>query len=104
MDAHAAEQLHRPARLRQAQVPAHDILAPQGSTYTVPQTNFYRAMREPNARAEGIAQVFLGTRLKCAQCHNHPFDRWTQDDYFQWSAVFARVDYKIISNKIEDKS
>jgi hypothetical protein len=61
-------------------------------------------MREPNARAEGIAQVFLGTRLKCAQCHNHPFDRWTQDDYFQWSAVFARVDYKIISNKIEDKS
>lgn len=83
---------------------AHAILAAQGSTYTVPQTNFYRAMREPNARAEGIAQVFLGTRLKCAQCHNHPFDRWTQDDYFQWSAVFARVDYKIISNKVEDKS
>jgi hypothetical protein len=83
---------------------AHAILASQGSTYTVPQTNFYRAMRDPNARAEGIAQVFLGTRLKCAQCHNHPFDRWTQDDYFQWSAVFARVDYKIISNKVEDKS
>jgi hypothetical protein len=83
---------------------AHAILASQGSTYTVPQTNFYRAMRDPNARAEGIAQVFLGTRLKCAQCHNHPFDRWTQDDYFQWSAVFARVDYKIVSNKVEDKS
>jgi len=83
---------------------AHEILAAQGSTYKVPQTNFYRAMREPNARAEGIAQVFLGTRLKCAQCHNHPFDRWTQDDYFEWSAVFARVDYKIISNKVEDKS
>lgn len=80
------------------------VLSAQGSTYTVPQTNFYRAMREPNARGEGIARVFLGTRLQCAQCHNHPFDRWTQDDYFQWSAVFSRVDYKIINNKIEDKS
>jgi len=78
---------------------AREILSAQGSTYTVPQANFYRAMREPNARAEGIAQVFLGTRLKCAQCHNHPFDKWTQDDYFQWSAVFARVDYTVIENK-----
>lgn len=83
---------------------SHAVLAAQGSTYTVPQTNFYRAMREPNARAEGIARVFLGTRLQCAQCHNHPFDRWTQDDYFQWSAVFSRVDYKIINNEVEDKS
>jgi hypothetical protein len=83
---------------------SHAVLAAQGSTYTVPQTNFYRAMREPNARAEGIARVFLGTRLQCAQCHNHPFDRWTQDDYFQWSAVFSRVDYRIINNEVEDKS
>ncbi|MFZ4763665.1 MAG: DUF1549 and DUF1553 domain-containing protein [Roseimicrobium sp.] len=83
---------------------AHAILGATGSTYTMPPANFYRAMREPNARAEGIARVFLGTRLQCAQCHNHPFDRWTQNDYFQWSAVFARVDYKIISNKVEDKS
>ncbi len=83
---------------------ARAVLSAQGSTYQVPETNFYRAMREPNARAEGIARVFLGTRLQCAQCHNHPFDRWTQDDYFQWSAVFSRVDYQIINNKIEDKS
>ena len=83
---------------------SHEVLAAQGSTYEVPQTNFYRAMREPNARAEGIARVFLGTRLQCAQCHNHPFDKWTQDDYFQWSAVFSRVDYKIINNEVEDKS
>lgn len=80
------------------------VLSAQGSTYQVPETNFYRAMREPNARAEGIARVFLGTRLQCAQCHNHPFDRWTQDDYFQWSAVFSRVDYRIVNNKVEDKS
>ncbi len=83
---------------------ARAVLAAQGSTYQVPETNFYRAMREPNARAEGIARVFLGTRLQCAQCHNHPFDRWTQDDYYQWSAVFSRVDYKIVNNKVEDRS
>lgn len=83
---------------------AKAVLSAQGSTYKVPEANFYRAMREPNARAEGIAQVFLGTRLKCAQCHNHPFDRWTQDDYFNWSAVFARVSYKIIKNEGVDKN
>jgi len=82
----------------------HDILAAKGSTYQVPESNFYRAMREPNARAEGIARIFLGTRLQCAQCHNHPFDRWTQDDYFNWSAVFSRIDYKIHDNKGIDKN
>lgn len=80
------------------------ILVAQGSTYAVPQANFYRAMREPNARAEGIARIFLGTRLQCAQCHNHPFDRWTQDDYFNWSAVFGRIDYKILDQKGVDKN
>ncbi len=83
---------------------ARAILSAQGSTYQVPQTNFYRAMREPNARAEGIARVFLGTRLQCAQCHNHPFDKWTQDDYFNWAAVFSRIDYKILDNKGVDKN
>jgi hypothetical protein len=83
---------------------ARSILAAQGSTYDVPESNFYRAMREPNARGEGIARVFLGTRLQCAQCHNHPFDKWTQDDYFQWSAVFGRVDYKILDNEGVDKN
>ena len=80
------------------------IVSAQGSTYTVPQANFYRAMREANPRAEALAQIFLGTRLRCAQCHNHPFDKWTQDDYFNWSAVFSRVDYKEINNTRLDKS
>lgn len=82
----------------------YDIIASQGSSYEIPQTNFYRAMRDPNARAEGIARIFLGTRLQCAQCHNHPFDRWTQDDYFNWSAVFSRIDYKILSQEGVDKN
>ena len=81
------------------------MLASRGSTYHEPETNFYRANRTPELRATTAAQVFLGTRLQCAQCHNHPFDRWTQDDYYNWSAVFAQVDYKILSNiKPRDKN
>ena len=83
---------------------AKEILAARGSTYDVPPTNFYRALRVPEARAESAAQVFLGIRLQCAKCHNHPFDRWTQDDYYGWSNFFARIDYKIIENKRRDKS
>src|SRR5207245_3951460 len=48
-------------------------------------------------------QVFLGIRLQCARCHNHPFDRWTQDDYHSLSAFFARVDYEIIENNRRDR-
>lgn len=76
-----------------------DILIAQGSTYDVPEANFYRAIRTAESRAQAIAQVFLGTRLQCAQCHNHPFDRWTQDDYFEWAAVFSRIDYDILESK-----
>jgi len=83
---------------------AGEIIEARGSTYTVPPTNFYRALRVPEARAEAAAQVFLGIRLQCAKCHNHPFDRWTQDDYYGWSNFFARVDYKIIENKRRDKN
>ena len=45
--------------------------------------------------------MFLGTRLRCAECHNHPSDRWTQDDYYDWAGLFARVDYKVLENKRE---
>ena len=81
---------------------ARELIASRGSTYANPEANFYRANRTPVIRAEAAAQVFLGTRLQCAQCHNHPFDRWTQDDYYDWAALFARVDYKILENKRRD--
>ena len=83
---------------------AAELIEARGSTYEVPQTNLYRAIRKPEARGEAIAQVFLGVRLQCARCHNHPFDRWTQDDYYGWSNFFARIDYKIIENKRRDKN
>jgi hypothetical protein len=83
---------------------AHELLAARGSTYRNPPANFYRAMRDPITRAESIGQVFLGVRLQCAKCHNHPFDRWTQDDYNGWTEVFRRVDYKVLENRRRDKN
>ncbi len=83
---------------------AAELIEARGSTYKTPETNFYRALRTPEERGETVAQLFLGIRLACAKCHNHPFDRWTQDDYYGWSGMFARIDYEIVENKRRDKN
>src|SRR5688572_5305450 len=70
---------------------ARELIFARGSTYRSPAANFYRPNRDPATRAKAAAQLFLGTRLQCAECHNHPHERWTQDDYYDWAAVFARV-------------
>jgi len=80
------------------------LIASRGSTYDDPPANFYRALRDPFARSEAVAQLFLGARLQCAKCHNHPFDRWTQNDYYSWGNLFARVDYKILENNRRDRN
>jgi hypothetical protein len=82
---------------------ARELIRSRGSTYQQPAANFYRALREPQVRAEAVAQVFLGIRLQCARCHNHPFDRWTQDDYHSLAAFFARVQYRIVENHRKDR-
>ena len=79
-----------------------ELVAARGSTYANPPANYYRALRDPVSRGEATAQVFLGVRLACAQCHNHPFDRWTQDDYYGWADVFGRVQYKVFENRRRD--
>ncbi|PYI87433.1 MAG: hypothetical protein DME26_06190, partial [Verrucomicrobia bacterium] len=83
---------------------ARELIAARGSTYQNPPANFYRAIRDPVGRGEAVAQVFLGTRLQCAQCHNHPFDKWTQDDYYDWAGLFARVNYKVLENRRRDNN
>lgn len=91
------------AQNRPVDAMVREMVASRGSTYADAPSNFYRANRTASARAVAAAQVFLGTRLQCAECHNHPFDRWTQDDYYNWSAVFGQVDYKILGdNKRRD--
>jgi hypothetical protein len=79
-----------------------EIIAARGSTYDVPAANFWRAHREPAIRAETVSQVFLGARIGCATCHNHPFDRWLQDEYHDWAAVFTGIDYEIVKNERQD--
>lgn len=81
---------------------ARELIAGRGSTYSNPAANYYRALRDPEVRAEATAQVFLGVRLQCAKCHNHPFEHWTQSDYHAFAAFFARVQYRIISNDRRD--
>jgi hypothetical protein len=83
---------------------ARELVSGRGSTYTNPPANWYRANRTSVERGENTAQLFLGARLKCAQCHNHPFERWTQEDYHNWTAVFSRVEYKILENKRTDEN
>ena len=83
---------------------ARELLAARGSTYEVAPANFYRAMRDPITRSESVAQLFLGVRLQCAQCHNHPFDAWTQEDYYGWANNFSQIDYEIKENKRKDKN
>ncbi|MGH7226425.1 MAG: DUF1553 domain-containing protein, partial [Gemmataceae bacterium] len=55
---------------------------------------YYRVARDPQNLAETTAQLFFGIRMQCSKCHNHPFERWTQDDYYSMAAFFARVRHK----------
>ncbi len=73
---------------------ARTIVMGRGGNYSNPPAGFYRRLRDPQARAEEVAQLFLGVRIGCARCHNHPGERWTQDDYYGLAAFFARVRYR----------
>ena len=64
-----------------------DLITSVGSTYKQPSTNYYRVSRDPESAMETTAQLFLGVRIQCAKCHNHPFERWTQDDYYGFRRV-----------------
>src|ERR1019366_3583252 len=75
----------------------------RGSTYKEPPANYFLALRDPQTRSEAFAQVFLGIRMQCAKCHNHPYNQITQSEYHQLAAFFPRVQYKIVDNKRKDK-
>ena len=72
-----------------------DLITAEGSTFANPPANYYRATRDATTLAENTAQLFFGIRMQCAKCHNHPFERWTQDDYYSMAAFFAQVRNKI---------
>lgn len=71
-----------------------ELLSAEGGNFSNPAANFYMIETSPTQMAENVAQVFCGIRIQCAQCHNHPFERWTQDDYYSFAAFFAQVGRK----------
>jgi hypothetical protein len=73
---------------------AREILTGQGNTLHRPAANFFRIAPTPDEAAESFAQLFLGVRMQCAKCHNHPFESITQSDYYGLAAYFARVKIK----------
>jgi hypothetical protein len=73
---------------------AREILTGQGNTLHHPAANFFRIAPTPDEAAESFAQLFLGVRMQCAKCHNHPFESLTQSDYYGLAAYFARVKIK----------
>ena len=79
---------------RSLDVVVRQLVTAQGSTYTEGPTNFYRVARNPQDLAETTASVVLGVRLTCARCHHHPFEKWSQDDYYGLAAFFSRVSTK----------
>ncbi|MFI5460528.1 MAG: DUF1549 domain-containing protein, partial [Isosphaerales bacterium] len=79
---------------------AGKLISSTGSTYANPPASFHRTNRDPMTAAEAVGQVFLGYRLQCARCHNHPFDDWTQDDYYGLAAYFGNVRRKDTASTI----
>ena len=80
---------------------ARELLTSQGESYKDAAANFFCVPKTPDTitdplylqkdLAEATAQLFLGIRLQCAQCHNHPYERWTQDDYLSLAAFFTQI-------------
>jgi Protein of unknown function (DUF1549)/Protein of unknown function (DUF1553) len=71
-----------------------ELLAANGGTFKNPPTNYYQLERDIVKVTENVAQVFMGMRVQCAQCHNHPFDRWTMDDYYGFASFFTQIGRK----------
>ena len=71
-----------------------EVLTAQGSTFENPAANFFRIAKDPKVAMETTTQVFLGIRMVCAQCHDHPFEQWTQNQYYQMAAFFSTIGVK----------
>jgi hypothetical protein len=75
---------------------ARELATAEGLVDETPAANFFMVMRKPGEAVSAISQVFLGIRIACAECHHHPFDRWSQDDYYRMSAYFAPLGWSRI--------
>jgi hypothetical protein len=73
---------------------AHTILTASGSTLENPPAAYYKVLRDPDSAMENTTQLFLAIRFNCNKCHDHPFERWTQDQYYHLASYFAQVTRK----------
>ena len=72
----------------------YSVLGATGSTLKNPPAAYYKVLRDPESLMENTTQLFLGVRFNCNKCHDHPFERWTQDNYWELASFFARVGRK----------
>lgn len=70
---------------------AREIITAKGSSIENGATNFYAVHQDPETMAENVSQAFLGLSLACAKCHDHPLEKWTNDQYYAFANMFARV-------------
>ena len=71
---------------------ARSVILATGDSHEVGPANFYRTVNSAGEQAEFMSELFMGARLRCANCHNHPLDKWTQDDYHGLAAIFAKIE------------
>lgn len=71
-----------------------EVIASSGDFRTSPGTVWYKEVKDRSAQLEDTAQLFLGMRIQCARCHHHPFEKWSQQDYYGFEAFFSRVGQK----------
>ncbi len=79
-----------------------ELLAATGTVVGNPPVAWYKRVQDPKEQLEDIAQLFLGVRMQCAQCHHHPFERWSQDDYYSFAAFFSQIGRKPTDTAGED--
>jgi hypothetical protein len=79
----------------------NELLSASGSTFKNPPANYFQLERDILKLSENTAQVFMGMRIQCAQCHNHPFDRWTMNDYYGFAAFFSQIGRKTTEDQKE---
>ncbi|MFM8584045.1 MAG: DUF1549 domain-containing protein, partial [Planctomycetaceae bacterium] len=80
-----------------------ELLAATGTVQGNPPVAGYKRGKGPKQQLEDVAQLFLGVRMQCAQCHHHPFERWSQDDYYSLAAFFSQVGRKPSATRGEDQ-
>lgn len=80
-----------------------ELLTATGSTSEMQPANFFRVTGDTKTVTETVAQLFMGSRIMCAQCHNHPYESWTQDNYYQIASAFHEVDRNVAEGSKQKK-